>query len=159
MYVCDKCQCDFLRLSWLWMTRLIFLLFISIMGQETARNNKMTTNLKAPEGTCQHITTVTPCSSSHDGFCLDRYRTHIYAVLPKPSGPWDGRGGMIVFLCYLWSLLTRQAGPKAKPNQCLLRSMCVCVSQQESLPRTRRTARGCNGAMITFGQENPFAKT
>ncbi|XP_016107270.1 vesicle transport through interaction with t-SNAREs homolog 1A isoform X2 [Sinocyclocheilus grahami] len=39
---------------------------------ETARNNKMTTNLKAPEGTCQHITTVTPSSSSHDGFCLDR---------------------------------------------------------------------------------------
>lgn len=50
------------------------------MGQETARNNKMTTNLKAPEGTCQHITTVTPCSSSHDGFCLDRYRTHTHIL-------------------------------------------------------------------------------
>uniref|UniRef100_A0A8C2DB97 Vesicle transport through interaction with t-SNAREs 1A n=1 Tax=Cyprinus carpio TaxID=7962 RepID=A0A8C2DB97_CYPCA len=45
---------------------------------ETERNNKMTTNLKAPEGTCQHITTVTPSSSSHDSFCLDRYRTHTH---------------------------------------------------------------------------------
>lgn len=110
------------------------------------RNNKMTTNLKAPEGTCQHVTTVTPSSSSSRRLVsrqvphANAARTHSQRC-PNPKAlETVGVAWLCVsVVCDL--CLTDKQDPKLNPISACW-EMCVCPAPE--VYRGQSSEQCCN---------------
>lgn len=125
-----------------WVHYLFILGVIWIMwgSRRNQTNNKMTTTPKPPEGTCQRITSVS--SSPHGTAALDRYSAHTHTHThssPIPSGPWDGRSGMMVISSSCG--LVRKVPRKAKRNPKHGWSTCR-LSKHRWRPHIRQWVRG-----------------